>query len=135
MLGDGLKKILMNISTIFVDHLHVEGWQVSGLAGVRWKTEYKNNNSLLAVLKPPAGRRLSENPSPPCLSLIGDMLQANSVPLGSSRERLLQIPFLPPAGGDSGSALPPTRTPPPSRDRLGEVCGERPRGSPSLLYH
>ena len=68
---------------------------MTGLAGLRWKTEYKNNNSLLAVLKPPAGRRLSENPSPPCLSLIGDTLQANSVPLGSSRERLLQIPFLP----------------------------------------
>ena len=82
MLGDGLKKILMNISTIFVDHLHVEGWQLTSLAGLRWKTEYKNNNSLLAVRKPPAGRRLSENPSPPCLSLIGDTLQANSVPFG-----------------------------------------------------
>ena len=134
MLGDRLKKILTSMSTIFVDHLHVEGWQLTGLAGLRWKTEYKNNNSLLAVLKPPAGHRLSENPSPPCLSLIGDMLQANSVPLGCSRKRLHQIPFLPPAGGDSGSALPPTRIPP-SRDRLGEVCGERPWGSPSLLYH
>ena len=110
MLGDGLKKILMSISTIFVDHLHVEGWQLTSLAGLRWKTEYKNNNSLLAVLKPPAGRRLSENPSPPCLSLIGDTLQANSVPLGSSRERLLQIPFLPPAGGDWALPCPQTNS-------------------------
>ena len=125
----------MSISTIFVDHLHVEGWQVSGLAGVRWKTEYKNNNSLLAVLKPPAGHHLSENPSPPCLSLIGDTLHANSVPLGSSRERLLQIPFLPPAGGDSGSALPPTRTPPPSRDRWERGVRGKTPGQPQPLVN
>lgn len=58
ILGDGLKKILMNISTIFVDHLHVEGWQLTSLAGLRWKAEYKNNNSLLAVLKPPVESHL-----------------------------------------------------------------------------
>ena len=120
----------MKISSIFVDHLHVEGWQVTGLAGLRWKTEHKNNNSLLAVRKPPAGRRLSENPSPPCLSLIGDTLQANSVPLGSSRERLHQIPFLPPAGGHSGSALPPNSNSSSFQGQVGEgSVGKDPRAA------
>lgn len=135
VLGDGLRKILMNISTIFVDHLHVEGWQLTGLAGLRWKTEYKNNNSLLAVLKPPAGSRFSENPSPPCLSLIGDTLQANSVPCGVLKGETTSDPFLSSCWGTLRLC------PAPILELLllpgtggRGVCGERPRGSPSLFY-
>ena len=124
----------MSISTIFVDHLHVEGWQLTGLAGLRWKTEYKNSNSLLAVLKPPAGHHLSENPSPPCLSLIGDTLQANSVPFGVFKGETTSDPL-------SSSCWGTLRLCPapklellllPGTGGRGE-CGERPQGSLSLL--